>query len=86
MKNAVQIKEHMEVIGSDGQHVGTVDGLRDEKIILTKGDPVAGGQHHAIPMDWVDNIEQGAVRLTCTADQARQQWQITGTVERKAAG
>ncbi len=25
MANASQIQEHMEVVGSDGQHVGTVD-------------------------------------------------------------
>ena len=28
MANAGQIKEHMEVIGADGKHVGTVDSSR----------------------------------------------------------
>ena len=30
-----RIKEHMEVIGADGVHVGTVDGVEDGRIKLT---------------------------------------------------
>ena len=34
----------MEVVGSDGKHVGTVDHKEgDDRIILTKDDPKAGG-------------------------------------------
>lgn len=34
------IKEHMEVLGADGKHVGTVDCTKDDdKIVLTKSDP-----------------------------------------------
>ncbi len=41
------IKEHMEVIGSDGEHVGTVDHLEGtDKIKLTKSDEKSGGKHH----------------------------------------
>jgi hypothetical protein len=37
MVQAQQIKEHMEVCGSDGAHVGTVDCTKDSnKIVLTK--------------------------------------------------
>ena len=47
------IKEHMEVLGADGKHVGTVDCTKgDDKIVLTKGDPQSGGQHHLIPVTW----------------------------------
>ena len=46
MVNAQSINEHMEVIGSDGAHVGTVDYLEgSDKIKLTKSDPKSGGQH-----------------------------------------
>jgi hypothetical protein len=39
MINAQSIKEHMEVCGSDGAHVGTVDYLEGETTIkLTKSD------------------------------------------------
>ena len=34
-----QIREHMEVVGSDDEHVGTVDRVAGDRIILTKSDP-----------------------------------------------
>ena len=73
MANASQIREHMEVVGSDGQHVGTVDRVEGDRIKLTKNDPQAQGQHHYIPLDTVASVEQNAVRLNLTADEARQQ-------------
>ena len=45
------IKEHMEVIGADGVHVGTVDKVEGGKIKLTKKDSGEGahkGHHHFI--------------------------------------
>jgi len=41
------IEEHMEVVGSDGGHVGSVDNIG---IKLTKKDPAAHGQHHYIKL------------------------------------
>ncbi len=35
MANPGQVREHMEVIGADGKHVGTVDHI-DEHVHLTK--------------------------------------------------
>jgi hypothetical protein len=53
-----EIKEHMEVVGSDGQHVGTVDYLEgSDSIKLTKSD-AKDGKHHLIPADWVDRVDQ----------------------------
>lgn len=74
MMNANQIKEHMEVKSSDGQHVGTVDHMEGaNQIKLTKNDPAAGGQHHFIPLDWVDHIDQH-VHLNKTNADVRSQW------------
>ena len=73
MANASQIREHMDVVGSDGQHVGTVDRLEGDRIKLTKNDPLAQGQHHYIPLDMVASVEQNSVRLNLPADEARQQ-------------
>ncbi|HEX8481190.1 MAG TPA: DUF2171 domain-containing protein, partial [Allosphingosinicella sp.] len=36
MADTSQIKEHMEVIGADGVHVGTVDKIEGDRIKLTK--------------------------------------------------
>ena len=69
-----RIKEHMKVVGSDGQHVGTIDCVKDEKIILTKSDPASQGKHHSIPIDWITRIEENEVRLSQTSEQARTNW------------
>lgn len=63
----------MEVVGSDGQHVGTVDKIEGDRIKLTKDDPQAQGQHHYLPLNSVASVEQDEVRLNMTAEQARQQ-------------
>ena len=68
------IKEHMEVVGSDGKHVGIIDELEAERIKLAKADPKAGGRHHFIPRAWIGRI--GAhVHLTKTSREAMDQWQ-----------
>lgn len=69
------IREHMEVLGSDGQHVGTVDHLEGkDKIKLTKTDVQAGGKHHFIPLKWVDHVDSH-VHLNKSSKDAQAQWQ-----------
>jgi hypothetical protein len=76
MVEATQIKEHAEVVGSDGAHVGTVDHLEgSDRVKLTRRDPNAGGEHHYIPLEWVDSIEDDRVRLNKTGEEAQAQWQ-----------
>lgn len=72
------VKEHMEVIGSDRKHVGTVDKYEDTNIKLTKDDPSAKGQHHTIPSSWVGTINGNTVVLNKTADEAMSQWSASG--------
>jgi hypothetical protein len=75
MVKAQDIKEHMEVLGSDGQHVGTVDYLEGtDKIKLTKSDPKSGGQHHLIPLAWVDKVDSH-VHLSKSSQDVTKQWQ-----------
>jgi hypothetical protein len=64
------IKEHMEVLGSDGGLVGTVDGVKESEIKLTKG---SGQEHHFIPLDWVSNVDS-KVHLSKAAGDAKAQW------------
>jgi hypothetical protein len=75
MASGRQIREHMEVVGSDGKHVGIVDQLEGrERIKLSKADPKAGGRHHFIPCNWV--VRVGAhVHLNKTSREAIEQWQ-----------
>jgi hypothetical protein len=68
-----RVAEQMEVIGSDGQHIGTVDKVRGDRIILTKNDENAGGIHHSIPCSWIENVED-KVTVNKTAQEAMNAW------------
>lgn len=74
---AAQVREHMEVVGSDGAHLGTVDKVRGEHIILTRSDPASADTHHAIPLAWVASVDD-KVKLDLPADAAMRQWREEG--------
>jgi hypothetical protein len=64
-----EIKEHMEVIGADGVHVGTVDKVEGNRIKLTRADSGEGahkGHHHYIARSLVADVEGSKVRLSAT--------------------
>jgi hypothetical protein len=67
------IEQQMEVVGCDGGHVGTVDGLTGTEIKLAKNDPDAGGQEHYIPLAWLLHAEI-KVHLNLSSDEAKSQW------------
>jgi len=68
-----EIKEHMEIIGADGVHIGTVDKIEGARIKLTKNDSGEGshkGHHHFIEKRLVADVEGDKVRLSANADVA----------------
>jgi len=67
---SVEIKEHMEVIGADGVHVGTVDRVQGDRIKLTKKDSTHPGHHHFISTALVAGVEGDKVRLSANGDVA----------------
>ena len=69
-----EIREHMDVVGSDGEHVGTVDRTAGDRLILTKSDPESGGAHHSLMCTAIDKVEGEKVMLGMTAEQAKQRW------------
>lgn len=79
MADTSNIREHMEVIGADGVHVGTVDSVEGNRIKLTKKDSGAQivegsgaheGHHHYISAGLVAGVEGDKVRLSANADVA----------------
>lgn len=75
MSSIDQIKEHMEVIGADGVHVGTVDAVEGHRIKLTKADSGQGsheGHHHFISAGLVAAVDGDKVRLSANAAVAKQ--------------
>lgn len=64
---AGQIREHMEVIGADGVHVGTVDAVEGHRIKLTRSDSGMGSHaehHHYLSIGLVAEVEGDRVRLS----------------------
>jgi hypothetical protein len=73
MVDIAKIKEHAEVIGADGAHIGIVDRVEGGRIKLTKKDSGEGsheGHHHFISLDLVADIEGDKVRLSANGDVA----------------
>lgn len=68
-----RVQEHMEVVGSDDSHVGTVDKVRGDRILLTKEDQDAGGRHHSIPSRWIQSVDD-KITLSKTAEEAQGHW------------
>ena len=66
----ISIKQHMEVIGADGVHIGTVDRVEHGRIKLTRADSGEGrhkGHHHFIDLGLVADVEGQKVRLSANA-------------------
>jgi len=74
MIQASDIREHMEVIGSDGGHVGKVDKVTGADIELAKLDFGSGFKHHLIPITWVEGVQDGKLCLSLTKDAAKAAW------------
>ncbi|MER9493302.1 DUF2171 domain-containing protein [Mesorhizobium sp. M0320] len=73
MTEASKIREHMEVVGADGVHIGTVDRVAGERIKLTKADSGEGahqGHHHYIPLSLLAEVEGQKVWLSANSDVA----------------
>jgi hypothetical protein len=71
MTDTSKIREHMEVIGADGVHVGTVDHIEGDRIKLTRQDSGEGrhkGHHHYIPASLIAEVEGDKVRLSANSD------------------
>ncbi|WP_030538888.1 DUF2171 domain-containing protein [Sphingobium sp. DC-2] len=74
MVDLSSIKEHADIIGADGVHVGTVDHVEGDRIKLIKADSGQGGHaghHHYISKGLIAGVdEDGTVRLSATGANA----------------
>jgi len=74
MPATTEIKEHMEVLGADGSHVGTVDEFDENgRIKLTRSDSI-DGVHHFIAANLVDHVDE-QVHLSVSAEEAMAEWE-----------
>jgi hypothetical protein len=71
MADLSRIKEHMEVIGADGVHVGTVDKVDGDRIKLIKADSGShSSHHHYVSGGLVAEVEGNKVRLSANGANA----------------
>lgn len=71
MIDTSSIREHMEVVGADGVHLGTVDHMEGDRIKLTRKDSGEGahkGHHHYIPASLVAEVDGRKVWLSANSD------------------
>jgi hypothetical protein len=68
------VREQMEVVGSDGSPVGTVEKVTGDRIVLARAEADSGGMNQSVPCGWIDRVEGGKVILSRTADHARSEW------------
>ena len=71
--SSLDLREKMEVVGSDGEHIGTIDRVEYGEIKLTRKDST-DGRHHFIPTKNVKNVEGNKAVLSATAEQTRLTW------------
>jgi len=65
MADLSAIREHMDIIGADGVHVGTVDKVEGDRIKMVKADSGShGNHHHFIAGGLVAAVEGNRVRLS----------------------
>lgn len=71
MADLSQISEHMEIIGADGVHIGTVDKVEGDRIKMTKADSGShSDHHHYISGGLVAAVNGNQVRLSAAGDAA----------------
>jgi hypothetical protein len=71
MADLSAVSEHMDVVGADGTHLGTVDKVEGGRIRLTRADSGShGDHHHYISGGLVAAVEGNQVRLSANADAA----------------
>ena len=68
-----RLVKDMEVVGSDGQHVGVIDHVDGDTIKLKRMDPASGGQHHLILVSSVASVAAN-VMLKTTAKDTMARW------------
>ena len=71
MADLSQVTEHMEIIGADGVHIGTVDRVEGDRIKMILPDSGSHqDHHHYVSGGLVAAVEGGQVRLSANGDAA----------------
>ena len=80
-----QVREGLEIVGSDGVHVGTVDALSGTLLKLKKSDPSSGGAHHYLDIGLIVAIRshQPGETIRLTVERDGQEIEVEVTLDAK---
>lgn len=70
MINPSQIQKHMHVLSSGNELLGAVDRVSGPNLKLKRD---AVGQHHFVPLAWIDHVDDN-VHLTRSARDVERLW------------
>jgi hypothetical protein len=82
MIQASQIRDRMQIVGSDGQQLGSVERMDGTSRIKFAQKGVADGRDHFIPLDWVASVEGQTVRLSKSSHDVEQELERSGAARR----
>ena len=71
MADLSQVREHMEILGADGVHLGTVDSVEGGRIKMVRADSGShADHHHYLSGGLIAAVEDGKVRLSANGANA----------------
>ncbi|TFI58209.1 DUF2171 domain-containing protein [Sphingomonas parva] len=71
MADLSQVREHMEIVGADGVHIGTVDAVEGNRIKMIRADSGShSDHHHYLSGGLVATVDDGQVRLSANGANA----------------
>lgn len=71
MVDLTQISEHMEIVGADGVHLGTVDKVEGGRIKMTKADSGShDDHHHYLSQGLIASVDGNQVHLSASGASA----------------
>ena len=70
MINPAQIQKHMDVVSLNNEPLGSVDHVSGRDLKLAR-DVV--GQHHFVPLAWIDRIDE-KIHLTRSTKEVQRLW------------
>jgi len=73
MVQASQIRDHMQIVGSDGQQLGSVQQVEGSSRIKFAPRGAVGGGEQFIPLAWVASVDGQTVRLSKSSHDVQQE-------------
>lgn len=69
-----QIREGLEVVGSDGRPIGTVESIVGQLLRVKGTDPAGGGSRHFLDLAFVAEVDAKRVKLLVPSAEAKERW------------